>query len=159
MKIVFTKDRQGGEAHSLRVAREDGTSDWMPTTPFFVEHDITHFAVETTMGFREAFWGLIGNGWSFSNFEDRQPGSRKAVQLPHEAYIAEGLVGAVQVDHMYGPFSFEEFLRVLRESHETLGAPPPSIASDQLDAIRELKNTLIGQWKELAPGDHLEVSF
>jgi hypothetical protein len=159
LRIVFTKDKQGGEAHSLRVERENGTSDWMPTTPFFVEHDITHFAVETTLGFQEAFWGLMSKGWSFSNFEDRQPGSRKAVQLPPEAYITEGLVGAIQVDHMHGPFSYEGFLKVLRESHEALGATPPVITSEQLTSIRELKNQLIVRWKELAPGDRLEITF
>jgi hypothetical protein len=52
--------------------RADGTATWErkeePNAWFFVAHDLTHFAVETILGYRRGFYGLVAEGWALSDF-------------------------------------------------------------------------------------------
>jgi hypothetical protein len=153
--ITFTRDKQGGDRHTTRIERDDGTSTWSYTTPFFVEHDLLHFAVETTLGLRAAFWGLMNQGWEISSFEERQPGSPKAVQLPEEAYRAECLVGMIHVDWLEGPFPWPEFQRLVKESY----GGEDILSEDQLKAIRSLYGELLTRWRSTPAGGTLEVVF
>jgi hypothetical protein len=46
--------------------RPDGTSTWQRHTGaragFFAVHDLTHYAVETELGVRHGFYGLVADG-------------------------------------------------------------------------------------------------
>lgn len=65
----------------LACIREDGSTTWSKSRhgEFFARHDLMHNPVETTLGFRENFFGLIaGTGplasganrpWSIPDFE------------------------------------------------------------------------------------------
>jgi hypothetical protein len=155
LRIFFTRDKDGGDRPLMRIERDDGTSTWSPTTPFFVEHDLLHYALETTLGLRNAFWGLMNLGWEISSFEERQPGSRKAVQLPDEAYLAEGLVGMMHVDVLEGPFPWPEFQRLFFESY---GIDSP-ISEEQLQSIRVLYGGLVERWRMTPAGGTLDIVF
>ena len=61
--VVLTCVR-GGEGGSVSVQRTGHGG-------FFALHDLKHHAVETTLGFRRAFFGLMAEGWSFETFGDR----------------------------------------------------------------------------------------
>ena len=55
----------------LRCVRADGSLTWQKQTDrhaaFFALHDLTHFAVETTLGYARGFFGLIAEGWDFED--------------------------------------------------------------------------------------------
>ena len=61
--IQLTKRPDGGAV--LRCVRGDGTVTWQRHEGahgrFFPLHDLTHYAVETTLGFRSGFYGLIAD--------------------------------------------------------------------------------------------------
>src|SRR2546429_508258 len=59
----------------LTCTRDDGTCTYVKPRQgaFFVPHDLMHYAVETTLGLRSSFFGLIAQGRSLVSFDE--PGS------------------------------------------------------------------------------------
>src|SRR5690242_11145716 len=47
MVVRFTKPRNEDRPPTFTCIRDDGTTTGMPSTLFFVHHDLTHYAVET----------------------------------------------------------------------------------------------------------------
>src|SRR4051812_18986744 len=96
MIVRIKKKTDGGAA--LSCERADGSVTWQRQDgrhgAFFPLHDLTHFAVESVLGFGDAFYGLLAQGWDISRFE--MPGASKT--LPLEASIAELLVGFFDVE-------------------------------------------------------------
>ena len=74
--------------------RADGSRTWSHLHPFFPLHDLTHFAVESALGFSEAFFGLIAAGWEIDAFAE--PGA--AARLAPEAIVAECVVGLLDLE-------------------------------------------------------------
>lgn len=69
LKIQITKRSDGGGV--LRCTRADGSVTWQKQTDrhaaFFALHDLTHFAVESLLGFRRGFYGLMAEGWEIED--------------------------------------------------------------------------------------------
>src|SRR5688572_25791237 len=69
LTIQITKRTDGGAV--LKCIRADGSEVWQKQqgaqAAFFPLHDLTHFAVESTLGIRGAFYGLIADGWSIDD--------------------------------------------------------------------------------------------
>ena len=57
LTIEFKKTKDGRP--SLACVRPDGTRTWARVHPFFPTHDLTHCAVESVLGFDQAFFGLV----------------------------------------------------------------------------------------------------
>src|SRR5262245_49019933 len=93
MLIRFANSRRG---YVLTCLRDDGTMTYARPKhgPFFAQHDLRHYAVETTLKFRDAFYGLIEQGRSIPSFD--QPGSART--LPPQAIHAEFVVGLLDSD-------------------------------------------------------------
>ena len=132
---------------------------------FFAYHDLLHYAVETTLGLHEAFFGLMAAGWSFENFTRRDDPNYRP--LPHEAQFAEHLVGllSLRLKDLASPdpdvraLLAEELNHDLTAAgHKSDFAPRPLTAAD-LGAIHETYDHLLQRWSALAVGDHLELSF
>ena len=87
MRVQITKKADGSGV--LRCVRDDGSVTWQKQTDrhaaYFALHDLTHFAVETTLGFRRGFFGLIAEGWDIEDTSGK--GARGS--LPPEAGEAE----------------------------------------------------------------------
>src|SRR6185437_11388716 len=68
MKIQFTKKADGSAV--FKCVRPDGSVTWQKQegkhAAFFPLHDLTHYAVETELGFRRGFYGLIAEGWEIA---------------------------------------------------------------------------------------------
>jgi hypothetical protein len=58
--------RRSDDAVIFELRRADDTTTWQrrtgPTAEFFAVHHLTHHAVETTLGYREGFYGLVASG-------------------------------------------------------------------------------------------------
>lgn len=48
----------------------------------FPPHDLTHYTVETTFGYRHGFFGLIAGGWDISDFGAPWPRGPLPAELP-----------------------------------------------------------------------------
>src|SRR5438093_13641388 len=93
MKIQITKRKDGGTV--LKCVRADGSETWQKVegrqAQFFPFHDLTHYAVESELGVRDAFFDLIAQGWSI----DETGRKRAEGELPEGAHFAENLVGTL----------------------------------------------------------------
>jgi hypothetical protein len=155
VRIQLKKGRDGPP--TLACVRADGTRTWSKVHPFFPVHDLTHCAVESVLGFREAFFGLVASGRDIDDFD--RPGS--ASRLPTEAVVAEHIVGVFDMERGVGQaFGETEFNRGLNDALRAHGLPEfRPLSEEELHRIRSLRGELVSRWYSTAPGDTLEVPF
>jgi uncharacterized C2H2 Zn-finger protein len=83
LKIEIVKRADG--AGLLRCTRADGTVTWQKQSErhalHFTHHDLTHFAVETTLGYGQGFFGLIASGWDIEDTTGKGLGGRSPMKL------------------------------------------------------------------------------
>jgi hypothetical protein len=155
MVIELKKGRDGPT--TLVCVRSDGTRTWGKVARFFPVHDLTHCAVESVLGFKEAFFGLAASGWNIDDFA--APGV--AARLPAEAVWAESIVGLLDLERGTGTeWTAAEFNIALAESLRGQNRVAfRLITDDELAHTRALRNELQKRWVQLLPGDVLTVPF
>jgi hypothetical protein len=160
LTIEIVKRADGGPL--LRCTRRDGSTTWQRQdgrqANFFPFHDLTHFAVETTLGFRTGFFGLIADGWEIAGTGGKGARGR----LPAEAIVVEYVVGLFESENVGGAGSlsaeaFNAQLAALAADGRIASARP--FADAQLDAVREARGALHARWAALPPGAGLELHF
>ncbi len=159
MRIQITKRTDGGAV--LKCVRADGTETWQKQqghqAAFFPLHDLTHFAVETELGIRSAFYGLIASGWSID-----ETGARGvAARLPPEAIFVESVVGTLDTERASGSrWTADEFNDSTARFAANGGRPAPrKLGDDELARIRQRRADLFARWTALEPGGMLELTF
>lgn len=158
---VRIKKKTNGEA-ALSCERADGSATWQrqegQLSRFFPLHDLTHFAVESVLGFDAGFFGLIGSGWDISDFA--APGVKQ--RLTEQAMLAELIVGFFDVERQTGALGdardYAWKISTYREEHKM---PQTSfvITDEQLTAIRAKRDELFAAWQSLPEGETLELRF
>jgi hypothetical protein len=162
--LRLKKSADGSSA--LTFIRADGSATWQRQKPahagFFPYHDLTHFVVESELGFRRAFCGLVAEGWNFDDF--RSPWPRGP--LAGEAMLAEAIVGILDLDramvsHSVPPASADDVHARLVEFYLSRGAPAPTLVLDDraLVRIRQRLAELFARWKALPAGEALDLRF
>ena len=152
MRVQITKKADGSGV--LRCVRADGSATWQKQTDrhaaYFSLHDLTHFAVETTLGFRRGFFGLIAEGWDIEDTTGK--GARGP--LPPEAGEAEMIVGIFSAERAGGViWTVDEF----NEYAATVGTR--KLSFDEIVRVKKKRSELFQQWAEVAPGATLELEF
>jgi hypothetical protein len=112
--IQITKRKDGGGV--LRCVRADGSETWQKQenrhAAFFALHDLTHFAVESTLGFQRGFFGLVAEGWEI----EETTGKQARGPLPSEAREVELIVGTLDGERASGAiWTAEDFNRNLAD--------------------------------------------
>jgi hypothetical protein len=160
LSIRIKKKTDGAAA--LSCTRADGSTTWQRQEGqlgrFFPLHDLTHYAVETVLGFKRAFYGLLAEGWDITRFGE--PGM--SGQLPEEATLAEVLVAFFDVERATGTqASAEDFNWKIETYYDEHATPTPTfrMTDDQLHRIRALRADLFARWHAVQPGGSLELSF
>ena len=145
----------------LRCVRADGSVTWQKQTdrhaPFFALHDLTHFAVESVLGFRRGFFGLVADGWDLE--ETTGKGSRGG--LPEDAIHVESIVGTLDSERACGEvWSAKDFNHHLALHATAAGiAAPQALSDDNLNRTRSLRAKLFARWHALEPGEMLELQW
>jgi hypothetical protein len=160
LTIRIKKKRDGTAA--LSCTRADGTVTWQrqegAQASFFPRHDLTHYAVETVLAHRRGFYGLLAEGWEFSDFGTPWPRG----PIPADADPSELIVGLLDAERACGA---EWSAAEQREmAAKFLGDPAVARAlalpdDEQLAQIRARRRELFAQWAALAPGETLELDF
>jgi hypothetical protein len=146
---------------ALSCTRADGTTTWQrqlgAQAAFFPKHDLTHYAVETALGQRQGFYGLVSAGWDFSDFGSPWPRGK----LPSEANISEVIVGFFDLERRGGErgTAVELNQRVSEYCAENGLPPQRQFTEDDLDRVRAKRAELFAQWDAVQPGNALEVVF
>jgi hypothetical protein len=157
MKIRLTKESEGKHGVTAFV-RDDGTSTWQKSTDFFARHDLIHYVVETSLGYRKAFLGLVAQGRDLSSFGTQN--GLKDIYYQEEIW-AESIVGLCQWPADSENFSPDDtqLLSVLRQTFEDKDCPPPPLTESQLSEIRKRVQELHSRWDMLQDGETLELEF
>ncbi len=143
--IRIKKDRDGRTA--LSCTRADRTTTWQrqhgAVAAFFPKHDLTHLAVETVLGLRRGFYGLVSAGWDFSDFVTPWPRGRP----PLDAIISEIIVGFFDVERRIGERgAAADLKRQLAEHCADNGLPPQrELTEDDLARVREKRAELFAR--------------
>jgi len=161
MKITFQKDKNN--RLSLRCEREDGTSTYtILKSPASVYHDLAHLAVERTLGFRKAFFGLLAQGFDIPDFEakrEERPAELLPANLPLEALQTEHIVNLLITEH-FNSGKMSDFLSILNQSLIAAGlALPDELNEDTLAIIRDDFAELQEQWSTLPVEHSISYSF
>jgi len=147
LKIAITKRADG--AGVLSCTRADGSGTWQKQTrhaAHFALHDLTHFAVETTLGYRRGFFGLISEGWDV----DDTTGKGSRGRLPPEA---------LEVEQIVGLFDRERASGTIWTAEEFNSFAPRKMTENEIREVRKRRSGLFQQWFAVAPGEKLELTF
>ncbi len=158
LTVRLKKGRDG--PHTLACTRADGSVTVQHNRhDVFPPHDLTHFAVESVLGFRRGFYGLVAEGWDLADFGTPWPRG----PLPPDLDPAEQIVGRLDLERATGErvdaHSLNEHVSQWHESSGVDAPRPRHVTESDLAAIRQLRNRLIARWRELAPGDSMELEF
>jgi hypothetical protein len=156
--VQITKRADG--AGVLRCTRADGSVTWQKQTrhaAHFALHDLTHFAVESTLGFQRGFFGLISEGWEIEDTTGK--GARGP--LPNEAVEVEHIVGFFDTERGGGVLlTAEDFNHYAAMQSSSFGRPAPRrLTGDDIARIRACRGELFSRWFAIEPGSALELRF
>jgi hypothetical protein len=159
LQIKITKRKDGSVIS--RFERADGTATWQRKEGaqafFFAVHDLTHYAVETVLGYKRGFYGLVAEGWNLEDFGSPWPRG----PLPADAEPAELIAGMLDMERAnFAVWSAEEFNQqtALYYAEHKL-SNPPVLSESQLHQIREAARELRVRWTSITDGETLELSF
>lgn len=156
MRIRFTKQRE--DKASFACIRDNGRVTGMPSTAFFVEHDLAHYAIETTLGYDQAFYGLLASGWNIEDFGQPDHKTGQKPEIPLQAGYAEALVGLLQL-MLRGSLTREDFPVAMAQIPVPAGVEAPHVNAQQLDTMYTRLELLLEEWQDLPPGATLELPF
>ncbi len=159
LEILLTKRPDGGAV--LRCQRVDGSETCQrhqgPRAAFFPFHDLTHLAVETELGFRQGFYGLIAQGW---DIEDTTGKGRHGA-IPDETATVEHIVGWLDAERASGT----TWTAAELNEHSKLFAAnsgrgdPDAVTDSALERIRARIHDLFTRWQATLPGETLSLTF
>jgi hypothetical protein len=160
MKIRIKKKTDGSAA--LSCTRADGSVTWQRQEGqlgvVFPLHDLTHYCVESVIGFRRGFYGLLAEGWNISDFA--KPGTRGPI--PEEARLVEMIVGYLDLEQRTGMLgTADEYNERIRTTAADNKISPTlfRLTDDQLAGVWHRRADVFAQWRSLAAGDAMEVEF
>ena len=129
----------------LTCLRDDGSVTYQKSSAFFVMHDFLHYAVESTLGFRDAFYGMVAQGRDLDSF-GTQNGFKDT--YPANALRTEEIVGAIQYSLSETKPPSDDELAI------TLLLTPA-----QVEAMHACFHELCLWWDALAAGESLDIDF
>ncbi|HEX5431844.1 MAG TPA: hypothetical protein VFW83_07760 [Bryobacteraceae bacterium] len=158
LSIQISKRKDGSGI--LRCVREDGSAAWQKQTrhaAFFALHDLTHFAVESALGFQRGFFGLIAEGWDV----DDTTGKGFRGPLPDEASEVESIVGMLDAERASGEkWSAADFNTQAAIHANAAGKRSPRpLCDDELPRVRRRRAELFAKWSAIPPGSAIELTF
>lgn len=163
---IHLKRHADGSA-SLTCTRRDGSVTWQrlhgPTALVMPIHDLTHFAVETALGFRQGFYGLLADGWEITDFANPWPRG----PIPDEALVVELIVGFFDAERRQGEaMTAEAFAAQAAQyvaSREAVGKTIPAgrrqLTDSELGRVRALRDDLLARWAAVPAGGDLDLEF
>ncbi|HXB44680.1 MAG TPA: hypothetical protein VNV85_11505 [Puia sp.] len=155
MKLQITKNK--GKPHIILYHRDNGTQTWMHADAFFVLHDLSHFALEKTLGYKNAFLGTVNKGVDVKDFEN--PEKRKQMGLGKEAAYAENMANLFLIELLQG--NFDDFNQILNQAFKPMDKQlsVPILSDKEIFSVRTYLQALITQWKQLQSSETMHLDY
>jgi hypothetical protein len=149
MKLIAERLGRNDKLDRLRCIRRDGseTATSMPRQGI-LPHDLVHYVVESGLGWRHGFLGMIAAGadigWTMEQTHD--PANRDATD---QAIHAEAVVESLQAQLWSGAFDGALFLEGVRSACEVRGRSVPALPSGAGSTLFEQALALNARWQQL----------
>ena len=166
--LTIRLKRHPDHTASLTCVRRDGSTTWQRQRgtlgAVFPPHDLTHFAVEQTLGYCHGFYGLIADGWDIADFA--KPWPRGAI--PEEAREVELIVGFFDTERMSGQSltsaEYQDHVATYLAARQTAKGTATlthvrQLTDEELATVRQCRAELLDRWWSVLPGDTLELEF
>ena len=155
MTLEITKHE--GKEHVVLYRRNNGSCTWMKADDFFVQHDISHYAIEKTLHYTTAFMGMLNNGMDVKDFENRE--KRLQLTISKEACYAENMANLFLIEAVRG--WFDDFNEVLQSAYKNMkqSFPVPVLTEQELENVRTCLAAMLLQWKQLEPEKTMILNF
>ncbi|MGB6947290.1 MAG: hypothetical protein WBE37_33130 [Bryobacteraceae bacterium] len=114
---------------------------------------MTHFAVESALGFRRGFFGLIAEGWEIADTTGKQARG----PLPSEAREVEFIVGTLDGERASGAIWTAEDFNHNLANHLANCGELRRLTDEEQARVRLRCAELFAQWHAVAPGELLEL--
>ncbi len=160
MLVRFTKNTPSAPADTLFCERPDGskTQGAIPRQGI-LPHDAFHFVVETTLGWRDAFFGQIAAGASHDSLRSLRPGEKLLLPKNSQVLAAAALVECLEATQWAGAPDPAVFAKTLAAACRRRRVPPPDISAEDLARVRLALREFGAAWRPLTPGQSLERMF
>ena len=160
MLVRFTKNSPAAKADTLTCERPDGstTKGEIPRQGI-LPHDAFHFVVETTLGWRDAFFGEIARGAALDQLAAKLHGPKTDWSKNPQALQSEALVECLQAETWGGATDPATFAETLAVACRRRRVPSPKITAAELARIRLALREFGAAWRPLALGESLERVF
>ena len=146
----------------LNITRDNGTSTWSKLHKGLETHDLAHYAVESTLGFTKAFYGIINSGYNINDFalpREQRPNAVRPENLHNEAIITEHIVNLLEIELLNSGLN-ENFIENLQDILKAHNLPFPSgLNHESLDSIRNIYHKLYNQWLILDDTQEICIDF
>jgi hypothetical protein len=160
LKLIATKQGKADKYDTLRCVRRDG-SEAVSQLPRqgILPHDLVHFVVESELGWRNGFLGLVAAGADIASLLDylHDPHNREAAD---QATHVEALVESLQAQLWSGAFDAAQFAEGLKGACEARGRSVPDLAG--VDVEHALYNRAIElneRWQQVPFYGSLELDM
>lgn len=156
MIVRFTKNTPSSPADTLSCTRPDGTVTVgdLPRQGI-LPRDAFHFVVETTLSWRDAFFGQIAGGAAHATLRDTKPARAKNIG----ALQCAALVECLEATQWGGAPDPAAFAKTLAAACRRRRVPPPAISTADLARVRLALREFGAAWRPLNPGQSLELTF
>ena len=160
MLVRFTKNAPTAKADTLVCVRPDGSSTRgdMPRQGI-LPHEAFHFVSETTLGWRDAFFGQIAQGGSLDHVIAKLHGEKIDGAKNSQALQSESLVECLQAEQWGGAAEPATFAGTLAITCRRRGVPAPEFDAGELASVRVALRAFGAAWRPLPPGQSLERTF
>ena len=145
--LTIRLKRHSDGSASLTLTRADGTVTWQRQNGslglVFPPHDLTHFAVESDLGYRQGFYGLVADGWEIADFAAPWPRG----PIPEQAREVELIVGFFDserrsMDRWSAADFNEHALKFVAAGKYAGKITPPALRDDDIARVRAVRDEL-----------------
>ncbi|PWL40071.1 hypothetical protein DKG77_04395 [Flagellimonas aquimarina] len=160
MIIQFKKYRD--KQSTLTCIRSDGTRTWDKLQMDFELHDLAHFAIETELGFTNAFYGLLAKGYNIQDFAlplEQRPQALISKNLPAESLQTEHIANLLLIDHFQKNIGSDFINQLKGMLKQNDLAFPEMLTQERLKKINDSFEELILKWYALAEEETMSLFF
>ena len=159
MKLIATRAGRADKYDQLRCVRRDGSATGcaMPRQGI-LPHDLVHYVVESTLGWRHAFYGMIAAGTDIGPAmeQSHDPGNAALVD---QAIHVEAIVESLQAQLWSGAFDTAMFDEGVRTACTGRGRSVPALPADIGRQLFDAVLLLDERWRQVPWHGALELEL
>ncbi|PQP01101.1 hypothetical protein C5614_06055 [Massilia phosphatilytica] len=159
MKLIATRRGRTDKYDDLRCLRRDGSATGcaMPRQGI-LPHDLVHYVVESTLGWRHAFYGMIAAGADIGPAMEQahDPGN---TALADQAIHVEAIVESLQAQLWSGTFDPAMFDEGVRTACTGRGRSVPALPADSGRRMFDAVLALDARWQQVPWYGTLELDL